>query len=191
MFRDPTMMAAKLGTAQAEAMTKAADNAGGAMMGFMGMGMAQQAGGMNVNSLYQMGGQQPAQAAPAQAAAPAGGWKCDCGATNSGKFCMECGKAKPAPAVVDGWKCDCGKENTGKFCMECGKPKPADKPEGWTCSCGAVNGGKFCMECGKPKPAGELLYRCDKCGWEPADPKNPPKFCPECADPFNDNDIVK
>ena len=47
---------------------------------------------------------------------------------------------------------------------------------------------KFCSECGKPKPLDEPLYRCDKCGWEPEDPRHPPKFCPECGDVFDDND---
>jgi len=60
---------------------------------------------------------------------------------------------------------------------------------GWTCSCGAVNQGKFCTNCGAKKPAGALLYKCDKCGWTPEDPSNPPKFCPQCGDPFNDADV--
>ena len=62
--------------------------------------------------------------------------------------------------------------------------------DGWVCAaCGTVNKGKFCMECGAKKPAGALQYRCDKCGWQPADTTKPPKFCPECGDPFDAGDI--
>ena len=64
----------------------------------------------------------------------------------------------------------------------------ANAAGGWTCACGAVNKGKFCGECGAKKPANAPLYKCDKCGWEPADPANPPRFCPECGDIFNDAD---
>lgn len=160
VFRNTNMAAAHMVQAQAEAMKTAAGNKNGAMMGFMGMNMAQSAGGFNAASLFQMGQQQPAAPAPAAPAAPAAG--------------------------ANTWKCSCGAVNTGKFCVECGASKPAD---GWVCSCGAVNKGKFCSECGAKKPASEPLYRCDKCGWEPEDPKHPPKFCPECGDKFDDEDI--
>jgi len=194
MYRDPTMAGATLVGAQAEAMKTAAGNAGGAAVGFMGMNMAMGAGGMNAQNLFAMGQQQQAQVQqntvaldPAANAAPVNGWKCSCGATAIGKFCPECGAKKPEEKPANAWTCKCGATATGKFCPECGSPKPAD--EGWTCSCGAVNKGKFCAECGAKKPAGVPQYKCDKCGWEPEKGVKPPKFCPECGDPFDDGDI--
>ena len=187
-FMDPTRAAAHLVGAQASAMQSAASNPNaGPAMAFMGMGMAGAAGGMNTQNLYAMGQQQQAQQVQ-QAAPAADSWKCACGNTVSGNFCPNCGAKKPEPKPVEGsWKCSCGATANGKFCPECGKPKPAD--DGWTCSCGAVNKGRFCQNCGAKKPEGAPLYKCDKCGWEPEDPKNPPKFCPQCGDPFNDGDI--
>ena len=196
-FMDPTRAAAHLVGAQASAMQSAASNPNaGPAMAFMGMGMAGQMGGMNAQNLYQMGAQQQAaQPAPAPAApaAPTNGWTCSCGQSGiSGNFCPNCGSKKPEPKPAAGsWKCpQCGATASGKFCPECGTKKPEAQADGWTCSCGAVNKGKFCAECGKPKPAGVPQYKCDKCGWEPADPAHPPKFCPECGDPFDDGDLT-
>ena len=148
IMRDPTMAAATLVGAQSEAMKSAAGNPNGAMMGFMGMSMAQQAGGMNAQNLFAMGQQMGTQqnySQPGYGQQPGGG--------------------QAAPQKV----------------------KPAE--DGWICACGSVNKGKFCPNCGAKKPAAAPLYRCDKCGWEPEDPRNPPKFCPECGDPFTDSDI--
>lgn len=135
MFRNANMAAATLVGAQADAMKAAASNANGAMTGFMGMGMAGQAGGVGAADLFQMGAQQNAQAAqPSQAAvhqpestqATAGTWTCQCGAVNTGKFCPECGSPKPEVKVKRfcaecGWKVE-NPEHPPKFCPECGTP---------------------------------------------------------------------
>lgn len=161
-------------------------NEGGAMMGFMGMNMAMNAGNNVLGSMPAA----PQQTTPTPPNPAANGWKCSCGATNTGAFCASCGSKKP-----EAWVCECGASNTGKFCANCGKGKegtPAAAPASaeWVCECGATNKGKFCPECGKSKPTAPKKYKCDKCGWIPADPEHPPKFCPECGDPFNEDDIV-
>ena len=152
IMRDPTMAAATLVGAQADAMKAAAANEGGAMAGFMGMGMAMNAGGMNAQNLFAMG-QQP-QAQPAAA-----GWKCSCGATATGKFCPECGSPKPSD---DGWKCSCGAVNKGKFCSECGSKKPSGVPQYRCDKCGwqpedPTKAPRFCPECGDPFDSGDMI----------------------------------
>ena len=163
---NPFAMAGRMTNATADAMQTAAGNSAGAMTGFMGMGMVGmggQGGFGAAQNLYNMGQQQQQQKQQVE-----------------------------QPRDFDGmerWKCSCGAVVCGKFCPECGAKKPEPAQDGWTCTCGKVNKGKFCSNCGAKKPASAPLYRCDKCGWEPKDPTHPPKFCPECGDVFDDNDI--
>ena len=118
VYRNTNMAAAGLVSAQADAMRAAASNPNaGAAMAFMGMNMAQQAGGANAQNLFAMGAQQAQAAAQAVAQGP---WTCACGATNTGKFCSECGSPRPAAE----WRCTCGTVNKGKFCSECGAKRP-------------------------------------------------------------------
>ena len=154
---NPFTMAGRMTNATADAMQAAAENQAGAMSGFVGMGMVgmgQNTGFSAAQNMYNAGAAQVSR----------------------------------NDRAADSWKCSCGADATGKFCSECGAARPAAK--GWKCSCGEVNQGKFCRNCGEKKPAGEPLYRCDKCGWQPEDPNNPPKFCPECGDAFNENDKI-
>lgn len=185
VLQNPNMAAATLVGAQGEAMKAAASNPNGAMAGFMGMGMVQNSMGTDAQSLFSMGQQQRMQQQNQAQQLAAQEQRSVAQAGQPGQ-----NNAAVSNEVSDGWVCECGISNTGKFCVECGKPKP-QPVQGWVCSCGTVNKGKFCMECGAKKPAEAPLYKCDKCGWEPEDPKNPPKFCPECGDPFDDNDIQK
>lgn len=120
VFRNPNMAAAHMVGAQGEAMKMAASNPNGAMMGYMGMNMANMAGGANVQNLYAMGQQAQQNVSPEPQNQQAGTWTCACGQINTGKFCMECGAKRPE----EGWTCTCGQVNTGKFCAECGAKKP-------------------------------------------------------------------
>ena len=133
ILRDPTMAAATLAGAQADAMRTAAGNSAGAMTGFMGMNMAMNAGGMNAQTLYSMGQQQAMQQQqqqmmqqPQQPVQPAqniqqGGWQCSCGTVATGNFCPNCGSPKPQPSS---WQCSCGTVNQGNFCQNCGAKRP-------------------------------------------------------------------
>ena len=108
------MLGARVGVAQANAMEIAASNTAGSMTGFAGMGIAQNAGGVNVSDL--MSESAPAQPQPQKA--PANAWTCECGSVNTGKFCPECGKPRPQAAFCP----ECGEQVTpgAKFCPNCG-----------------------------------------------------------------------
>ena len=122
---NPFVMAGRMTNATADAMQTAAGNDAGAMTGFMGMGMVGmggQGGFGAAQNLYAAGVQQAQQNQPAQQGA-ADLWKCSCGATSTGKFCPECGAARPE---ANGWTCSCGTVNQGKFCQNCGSKKPEE-----------------------------------------------------------------
>ena len=144
MLQDPVIREGYLQGAAGRAMESAASNPNGAMAGFMGLGMGMQSGAnilgaesaANAQQMQnarqpQSGGQtgqngQPAQgwnsSAPQGQNPPAGdsgAWICGCGAQNTGNFCTNCGKPRPASP----WICSCGTRNTGNFCSNCGKPR--------------------------------------------------------------------
>ena len=161
-MRDPNMAAATLVGAQADAMKAAASNDSGAMMGFMGMGMAQQAGGSNAGQLFGIGGGQPQQTQPGMEAAPGGGFPAPAAPVPAQPAAPQEQAAAPqapqpvAPQADAGWACaKCGKAgNTGKFCSECGAPAPVPQDASWNCAkCGKTgNTGNFCSECATPRP---------------------------------------
>lgn len=172
-LRNPSMAAAHLTGAQAAAMQAAAKNEGsGAFMAFAGMNVANTVGGANATQLFH------------QAAAMQGTGDTEPASMIEGSILNQ--KEASTESVDAAWDCTCGaKGNRGNFCATCGAKRPN---LGWQCQCGAVNQGNFCPNCGAKRPAGAPLYRCDKCGWQPEDPQHPPKFCPECGDPFTDSD---
>ena len=133
MMSDPTIREGYMQSAIARGLEAAGSNANGAAAGYMGMGFGMQAAGSMMGNAsavnlqqMQMNQAAAAQAAPAQPQAPAPqpkaaqSWTCGCGAVNTGKFCQECGSARPQ---IGPWTCSCGTVNTGKFCAECGKPR--------------------------------------------------------------------
>lgn len=145
IMKDPTMAAATLVGAQADAMKTAAANKAGAMTGFMGMGMAINYG-MNTQDLFAMGEKQKKEAPEKET------WQCSCETIASGKFCPECGKPKP---VSKSWTCSCGSVNEGNFCTNCGKKKPETASIYQCSNCGwktedASRFPRFCPDCGKP-----------------------------------------
>ena len=74
------------------------------------------------------------------------------------------GMQQPAPAVGGAWFCpNCGTQNSGGFCQNCGAPRAQTQAT--------------------------RTVRCDKCGWMPVPGEQVPRFCPNCGDPIDMNDM--
>lgn len=145
ILSDPSIRDTYIQTTVADGLGRAGSNSSGAMNGYVGMGMGMNVAGGFMQSVASANAQQRQQ----NQSANANSWNCSCGTSNTGKFCQNCGKAKPAPA--GSWTCQCGTVNTGNFCQNCGNRKPVQSGN-WTCQCGAVNTGNFCQSCGNRKP---------------------------------------
>ena len=134
-----------LTSAYANAVQEAAKNSGGAMNGFMGIGM------MNMNSGNVFGGVTSNIANNVQYQTPTQMQN------NSQPLNNENASVDPQTVVSDvpveknvatTWKCSCGAENDGKFCSECGTKKP-DANVCPNCKNKVEVDDKFCEECGQ------------------------------------------
>ena len=140
MLGDPSVREGYIQGAVARGIENAGSNSNGSASAFMGVGLGMGAGGSFIQGASQANANQMANQQT-----QANGWKCSCGASNTGNFCQNCGSKKP---VANGWTCSCGASNTGNFCQNCGSKKP-DSTSKFCQSCGAKVTGKFCPECGE------------------------------------------
>lgn len=171
MLSDATIREGYVQGSIARGIEAAGSNSNGAMTGFMGVGMGLQGSGGFMDAASQTNRQQMQQ-------------------QEQGKAQNRQETQPTSDPSVEGWKCDCGQVNTSRFCTQCGKAKPSNEKNTWNCKCGSVNTGNFCSECGSKRPEKPRNYRCNKCGFEPKDFDKLPKFCPECGDPFNEDDSI-
>ena len=134
---NPAMQGARANAAASEAIKTAAGNEGGAMNGFVGMGMINQGGAMfgaNMSSQSQaqnqmtemnvVGGgvKEPSENNEQNSNESIDGVKCpNCGAMITKNFCTECGAKRPEiPAEKFCTNCGNKVDSSAKFCMNCG-----------------------------------------------------------------------
>jgi membrane protease subunit (stomatin/prohibitin family) len=165
MLQDPSIREGFVQGSVATGLENAGSNAAGSMQGFLGVGTGMQGssgfmGAASETNRYQMQEQsskkQEEQASQNQ---------------------------QSEKASTDQWQCQCGHTNVGRFCSECGSPKPETQENSWKCECGQQNEGKFCSNCGSKKMEDPILLKCTQCGFTPPE-NTMMKFCPECGTRF-------
>lgn len=129
------MQQGKLVGAYANAVQDAANNANGAVNGFMGIGM------MNMASNGVMGG------------ATQGPWQAN---NQNSQVIQTVEPVQPAEQnnqkAVNTWECpNCKNQADGNFCTNCGTKRPEVQKAKFCGKCGAklAEGSKFCSECGE------------------------------------------
>jgi Putative virion core protein (lumpy skin disease virus) len=140
VLSDPSVREGYVQGAAARGIEAAGSNQGGAVGGFVGVGMGMQATGGFVAGASAANQEQMRREAQAK---PKDTWKCSCGNESTGQFCPACGSKKP-----ESWQCACGTENSGNFCSRCGEKRPQQTvcPQ---CKGAVPAGGKFCPACGQ------------------------------------------
>ena len=130
VYANPAMAAANISQAQAEAMVEAASNDAGAAIGFMGMGMAMNAGGSNPADLFAIGQEQKKE--------------------SQVSFFTPTESEEEAKPVE--WTCpSCSKKNDGNYCTHCGTKKPDEAPHCKNCGFTPKDINdlpNFCPQCG-------------------------------------------
>ncbi|OFI49889.1 virion core protein [Floricoccus tropicus] len=134
MLGDPSIREGYVQGSVARGIEEAGKNPNGAGGAFVGVGMGMNAGGSIIGQASQSNQAQmdrQAEEAAKVAQNDADTWTCpECDTKNIGKFCSNCGQAKPVPAGAAKieMKCsECGEivdlsAGVPKFCPHCGKP---------------------------------------------------------------------
>lgn len=139
---------ATLVTAYANAVQDAAKNEGGAMNGFMGIGMMNMQTGGTINGAVQSTWQNTQNSTMNANVNPNMNVNPNANVNSNVQTPKAQEQAPVAENADESWECpNCKKQVTGNFCSECGSKKQTEK---YCTKCGAKiqKGAKFCSECG-------------------------------------------
>jgi membrane protease subunit (stomatin/prohibitin family) len=131
MLQDASIREGYVQGSVARGLEAAGSNEGGAMNGFLGLGMGMQGssgfmGAASETNRQQMQHQMQQQGMPNQHGIPnQQGMPGQQGGVQQGGQQNSTANAAPAPGQ---WQCSCGQHNSGNFCMQCGSPKPPPQP---------------------------------------------------------------